>query len=95
MTESVVLGGMGIIVPSKLSRKIFPHLLDAFQRGWIILSLNAVHIVSDFIHKILQRLQIISIIGGVFIVFYTIAVEGAVDFRFLRKKTPFFRNSRR
>ena len=56
-------------------------MLDAFQRGWIILSLNAVHIVSDFIHEILQRLQIISIIGGVFIVFYTIAVEGAVDFR--------------
>jgi hypothetical protein len=45
------VGRDGAIIPSKLSRKIFPRLLDAFQRGRIVLALNAVHTIGDFIHK--------------------------------------------
>jgi hypothetical protein len=67
-----------VIVTSKLSRKIFPGLQDAFQRGQITLALNAVHTVTDFMHEILQRLQIVGAIDWVFIIFCTIAVEGVV-----------------
>ena len=51
-------------------------MLGTFQRGRIILTSNAVHTLVDVIHKILQRLQIVSIIDRVFIIFCTIVVEG-------------------
>ena len=63
MTESVVLVGMEPL--SEQSYKIFPRLLDAFKRGRIILAPNAVHSLVDFIHTILQPLQIVSFIDGV------------------------------
>ena len=84
------------MVPSKLSRKIPPHLLDASQGGqhplvaflrrrhlldtfligWVIVALHAVHAIADFLNKVLQRLQIIGIFDGVFIVLCTKTVEG-------------------
>lgn len=52
-------GGIGrdrIIVPSKFGREIFPRLFDTFERGQIILALDAVHAVANFMHEVLQRL---------------------------------------
>ena len=71
--------GDGVIVPSKLSRKVFPRLFDALQRGHMTLALNAVHTESDFVHKILHRLQIVGISDRVFLICCTIAVEGGVS----------------
>jgi len=50
--------------------------MDAFQRQRIILALDAIHTVADFLSKILHCLQIVGATVGVFLVLCTKVVEG-------------------
>ena len=83
------------MVPPKLSRKIFPHLTDAVQRGLIILDPAVFRTVGDFLDKILQRLQIVGIVDRVSLVFGTIANEGKNQWSEDRKRGAYGAEGRR